>query len=265
VGAGLSPVVFGLDLTQAAVTGTLPTLAPGPDGKSAPTNRSGVTGTPRAHKHKDRGNDLYETPPEAVAALLQVENIPKTVWECACGPGSIVGELRAHGHNVIATDLIDYGLPGAMSGQDFLVARNMPDGAECIVTNPPFKYANEFVAKARVLAPMTVMLLRLGFFESVKRTGILESGDLARVHIFRERLPRMHRAGWTGKKAGSQIAFAWFVWVRGHQGPTIVDRISWKSAGSKSMPERDLMRSRRGSRAVGKSARGVDSTSGRLI
>jgi hypothetical protein len=53
----------------------------------------------------------------------------------------------------------------------------------------------------------------------------LECRGLARVHVFRKRLPMMHRDGWTGKRASSGIAFAWFCWDRNHRGPTVVDRI----------------------------------------
>jgi len=71
------------------------------------------------------------------------------------------------------------------------------------------------------------MLLRLAFMESERRTPILDNGHLARVHVFRKRLPMMHRAGWEGRKANSGMAFAWFVWDRSHTGPTELNRVSW--------------------------------------
>jgi hypothetical protein len=73
-----------------------------------------------------------------------------------------------------------------------------------------------------------VMLMRLAFLESERRCGILENGGLARVHVFRKRLPMMHRAEWAGRKANSGMAFAWFVWERGHQGPAELRRLSWE-------------------------------------
>jgi hypothetical protein len=117
----------------------------------------------QGHKLADRGHDLYETPTVAVEALLRVESLPYHLWEPAAGRGAIVNVLRAAGHAVIASDLIDY----------------------------------------------------------------LEDRGLARVHVFRKRLPMMHRAGWQGRKANSGMAFAWFVWDRGHIGPAAVNRISW--------------------------------------
>jgi methylase of polypeptide subunit release factors len=101
----------------------------------------------------ERGDDLYETPPVAVTALLERETLPSEVWEPACGPGAIVGVLRAAGHTVIATDLNDWACPHSESRRDFLLEQRAPDGCQCIITNPPYKLAQEFVLKARELVP----------------------------------------------------------------------------------------------------------------
>jgi hypothetical protein len=176
----------------------------------------------------DRKDDLYETPDVAVHALLRVEKLPHRLWEPACGPGRIVNVLRAAGHEVIAGDLVDYGCPMSFKGIDFLMETRAPHNIEAIVTNPPFKLAGEFVAKALELSPRVIMLLRLAFMESERRTPILDNGHLARVHVFRKRLPMMHRDGWAGPKASSSMAFAWFIWDRAHTGPTELRRISWE-------------------------------------
>ncbi len=181
----------------------------------------------------DRGNDLYETPAVAVEALLRSEPLPPVLWEPACGPGSIVRVLRAAGHKVVATDLVDYASPDQDAARrDFLFEQSAPDGVGAIVTNPPFKNAGEFVAHALRLVPKVVMLLRLAFLESERRGPILDNGSLARVHLFRDRLPMMHRAGQgireTARQESSAMAFAWFVWEREHAGPIELRRLSWK-------------------------------------
>jgi hypothetical protein len=180
------------------------------------------------HPLADRGEDLYETPPCAVRALLIVEPLPQRIWEPACGPGSIVRVLRKAGHSVVATDLVDYRCPNSTPGVDFLKAAHCPRGVECIITNPPYKLAGQFVRKALDLSPMVVMLLRLAFLESVNRNDILDGGKLAWVYPFRNRLPMMHRNGWKGPRASSSIAFAWMVWQRSHRGPAKLHRISWQ-------------------------------------
>jgi hypothetical protein len=64
--------------------------------------------------------------------------------------------------------------------------------------------------------------------ESARRSTILDGGQLARIYVFSNRLPMMHRHGWTGPIATSQTAYAWFVFDRNHEGPTTLRRISWK-------------------------------------
>ena len=182
------------------------------------------------HQLADRRDDLYETPPEAVRALLRIETLPRRIWEPACGPGSIVTVLRNAGHEVFASDLVDYGCPDSSARIDFLMERATPAEVEAIVTNPPYKLAEQFVAHALKLCPRVVMLLPLTFMEAKRSSGVLDGGQLARVHVFKRRLPMMHRAGWTGKKAGSSKAFAWFVLDRDHHGPATIDRISSKES-----------------------------------
>lgn len=179
---------------------------------------------------KERADDLYETPAVAVEALQRAEHLPPSIWEPACGPGSIVEILRRAGHSVVATDLVDYGCADSSFGIDFLIEREAPPDIGAIVTNPPFKLAGEFVAQALHLCPRVVMLLRLAFLESQRRSDILDTGYLARVHVFKNRLPMMHRSGRGTKVAktnSSAMAFAWFVWDKNHVGPTELHRIQW--------------------------------------
>lgn len=174
----------------------------------------------RVHAISERKNDLYQTPACAVRSLLALEPLPDRIWEPACGPGAIVRELRAAGKDVVATDLVDYGAGAA--GVDFLMERRAPEGIDCIVTNPPFKLAEEFVEHALELCPHVVMLLRVAFLEGLRwhspeseKRGCDFGAHLARVTVFCPRLPMMHREDWEGPKASSGMAFAWFTFRRG--------------------------------------------------
>jgi hypothetical protein len=197
------------------------------------------------HDEASRGHDLYETPEVATRALLRAEALPRTIWEPACGRGAITRVLRDAGHRVIATDLIDYhSRDQDHAGRDFLLEREPPHGVEMIVTNPPFRLAAQFAAHALKLSPRVAMLLRLSFLESGNmkteagraRLDALDGGDLARVLVFIDRLPMMHRDGWTGKRASNPTAFAWYVWERGYTGKPEIDRISWRQARSTGAP-----------------------------
>lgn len=181
----------------------------------------------------DRGLDFYQTPPAAVRALLGVEKLPHGLWEPHCGHGAIVEELLDAGHAVYATDVEDRGYPFQSGVQDFRDAAACPPGVDGIVMNPPFSEAAEHIWHAMQICPYVCALLRLTFLEAGNnktaagraRLKVLDLGHLARVHVFRARLPMMHREGWTGKKATSTTAFAWFVFDGDHNGPATIGRI----------------------------------------
>ena len=187
-------------------------------------DKSAQSGRAPLAEHRD---DFYATPSEAVLALLKVEKFTGTIWEPACGDGAIVDIMRAAGHRVYATDLVDRNCHDSESRVDFLMEKAPSFHIGAIVTNPPYALAKQFVAHALTLVPKVAMLLRLAFLEGSGRSSILDSGALARVHVFKNRLPRMHRHGWEGKQSSSSIAFAWFVWEVGWNKPAELHRISW--------------------------------------
>jgi hypothetical protein len=182
------------------------------------------------HPLSERGADLYSTPACAVEALLRVERLPHWVWEPAAGRGAIVKVLRDAGRAVIASDIVEYPDLKLHFVANFLTTTKAPAHCDTIITNPPYQIADKFARHALDLVPKVYLLLRLAFLESVRRTEILEGGSLARVHIFRNRLPFPHRDNWTGPRASSAISFAWFSWCRDHRGPATLNRISWKAA-----------------------------------
>ena len=117
--------------------------------------------------------------------------------------------------------------------------RKLPSYVEAIVTNPPFKNALDFAAHGLELCPRVILLLQLTFVaggggrteRSKLRGRILDSGSLARVHVFRNRLPMMHRDGQgiieVEKTTTNALDFAWYVWDRNHKGPTELHRLTW--------------------------------------
>lgn len=118
------------------------------------------------HTDKEREeHDFYATSPVAIDRLVRSFELPKKIWECACGTGCLSERLVEFGHDVVSTDLIDRGYGDV---QDFFKADTMPDGCECILTNPPYKYALEFVQHSLDLLPdggLCVMFLKTTFLE----------------------------------------------------------------------------------------------------
>src|SRR5262245_9158798 len=89
------------------------------------------------HPLSERGNDAYMTPPCATEALLRVEkDLPRRIWECACGDGTgILDVLRAAGHEVIGSDIGNFGRPDCFWERDFLGETRMPAGCTTIHIN----------------------------------------------------------------------------------------------------------------------------------
>jgi hypothetical protein len=164
-------------------------------------------------------DDFYITPSRAVEALLSVESFEGLIWEPACGTGAISDVLKEYGHDVLSSDLFDkgYGTPNA----DFLKAEGM--FVENIITNPPFRYAQEFVDKALGLTTgKTAMLLKLAFLEGRKRSAYLQSTPLKNVWVFSKRLKMSRGGNEDAYKNGGMITFAWFVWEHGYEGRPMI-------------------------------------------
>lgn len=177
----------------------------------------------------DRGLEFYRTPIEATRSLIAIEGarIPSHVWEPACGDGAISDPLEAAGHYVWSTDIEDRGWGDV---QDFLIADPIDSNFTAVVTNPPFSLAQEFVDKAFSFQSVhyCALLLRLAFLESQKRKDWFAANPPARVHVSSRRLPMMHRDGWDGNKSTSTLAHAWFIWLRGYDGPPQLRWFDWK-------------------------------------
>jgi hypothetical protein len=165
---------------------------------------------------KDREeNDFYATDPVAMKLLLEIENISHNVWECACGEGHLAKVLVEKGYEVKATDLIDRGY--GLGGVDFLKEKETFNGD--IITNPPYRYAQEFIEHALELVPIgskVIMFLKVQFLEGKKRRELYDKYPPKRVWVSSSRL----QCGKNGVFSGSMVAYAWYVWEKGYQGST---------------------------------------------
>ena len=180
------------------------------------------------HTDKEReANDFYATDPIAIDKLIaEFEIIPfHRIWECACGTGCLSERLKYFGYDVISSDIVDRGYGEV---KDFLSATDMPDDCQCILTNPPYKYASEFIKHSLELLPdggLCFMFLKTTFLEGQKRYDeIFNVTPPLCVMQFSKRVlcakngdfQRMRDGG------GSAVAYAWFVWRKGYKGETTI-------------------------------------------
>jgi len=197
---------------------------------------------------EERGDDLYETPIEAIRALLALESFSPTVLEPSVGKGAILRPLEAAGYEVMIADLVDRGISTrrgeAQQVGDFLAMRCAIKAGADIVTNPPFGIANAYAAHAmREFRPAKMaLLLNLNFmcgFDDADRRFVMDENPPSRVYVFTRRLPMMHRDGWDGPTASSQMNCAWFVWERNVDGSYGNGWSSWKTIRLDWMAYRD--------------------------
>lgn len=176
-----------------------------------------LNGATRADDDGRPADDFYPTPPEATQALLRVESFDGPIWEPACGNGAISKVLEAAGYRVVSTDLNDRGFGEPRI--DFLM--EYAPRAPNIVTNAPFKLAEEFAAHAvRLTTGKVAMLFRLAFLEGIERRQLFENTPIARVYVFSKRLQLLREGDQMAR--GGMMAFAWFVWEHGYTGkPTL--------------------------------------------
>ena len=164
-------------------------------------------------------NDYYATSPEAAEWLIRIENLSHNIWECACGEGHLAKVFSTNGYNVKATDLIDrnYG----MGGVDFLATTEKFNGD--IVTNPPFKYAQDFIEHALCLIPegnKVCMFLKVQFLEGKQRKQFFIDNPPKRVWVSSSRIE--FGANGNFEHRGSMMATAWYVWEKGYKGDTVL-------------------------------------------
>lgn len=168
-------------------------------------------------------NDYYATEPNAVELLLEQETFTPYVWEPACGEGHISKVLEAHGYKVLSTDLIDRGY--GEGGVDFLSIKRV-DISRDIITNPPYKYAKEFVEHALEISSESTkvaMFLKLTFLEGQSRRELFAKNPPKTVYVSSARL----QCGKNGVFEGSSAtAYAWFVWEKGYHGRTVIKWIN---------------------------------------
>lgn len=197
-------------------------------------NKNSIYKTLGASNHSEAErevNDYYATDPLAIDKLLQVEQLNKQIWECACGAGHLSGRLAEKGYTVVSSDIVDRGYESFTAFQDFLEATESPFESNFdIVTNPPYKFAKEFVLKAIELLPTwckCCMFLKLTFLEGKARfEEIYKSIPPKIVYVFSERIQCAKNGDFKRLKAsgGSAVAYAWFVWVKGYKGQT---QLAW--------------------------------------
>lgn len=180
-----------------------------------------IVGSSRANGEREE-NDFYPTPEYAVIELLKREQFTDSFFEPACGEGDISNAILKYGFaNVKSTDLIDRGYGEVC---DFFEYNG--EKFDNIITNPPYKFAQEFVERSKIFANKKIaMLLKTTFLESVSRYQMFKDlkFPLKCIYQFSKRLT-LYKNGIKMKNSG-MISYAWFVWDIDYKGKPYIEWI----------------------------------------
>ena len=183
-----------------------------------------------ASNHTDEARhpeEWYATDPFAADLLCSVENFKGGIWECAAGQGHLAKRLEELGYNVISTDLIDRGY--CDGGVDFLQAK------KCfgynIVTNPPYKFALDFIYKAMEILPdggKLALFLKLQFLEGKERKKMFLQYPPKVVYVSSSRILCAKNGDFEKMKqsGGSAVAYGWFVCHKNNFAKTKIEWIN---------------------------------------
>ncbi|GJL96101.1 MAG: hypothetical protein DHS20C05_25060 [Hyphococcus sp.] len=160
--------------------------------------------------------DNFPTPPWATRALIEhvigagsVKG--KSCLEPACGSGHMAAPLSEYFGAVHGSDIYDYGYGDVC---DFLTYPYEANDYDWVITNPPFRSAEEFTQRALTIAKDGVAILaRTLFIESVGRYQKLFKETPPTIFAqFTERVPMVK--GRLDRKASTATGYAWLVWQK---------------------------------------------------
>lgn len=145
--------------------------------------------------NKRRDFDLYETPKGVVDDLFDLIPVRPT-WR-------YLEPCRASGR---IYDRLPEGSLWAeiREGVDYLNTEYQP--VDCVITNPPFSLAKEFIEKSLKEARVVIMLLRINFLESKKRRALWEEFPVDHLVVLSK------RPSFTGDGKTDGTGYAWFIW-----------------------------------------------------
>ncbi len=168
---------------------------------------------------KDSPDD-FPTPPWATRALLEYvinEGVDRSqsCLEPACGAGHMAKVLEEYFCQVRCSDAYEYGYGPV---RNFLTHPYETNAVDWVITNPPFRLAEEFVLRSLQVARRGVAILaRTVFLESSGRYNrIFRDQPPSKFAQFVERVPMVK--GRLDKNASTATGYAWLVWENGAAG-----------------------------------------------
>ena len=182
--------------------------------------------------------DFYATDPIAVQKLLTKYAINgNEILEPCVGNGNIanaINKFYVNKPNITGIDIVDRGYPNTIV-HDYLTWE-IDKKFDCIITNPPYSLAKEFVEKSMPLLNdgydedgypngQLIMFLKIQFLEGTKRKELFEKYPPKYIYVFRNRMATWNNGeplDPNGKKWATTMCHALFIWEKGSPTEPIV-------------------------------------------
>ena len=180
--------------------------------------------------HNRAEHDYYATNGNSLRLLLNRlfnDNIHlnQHIWECAVGGGHLAEVLLEYGYDVLCSDIVHHGYNTLI--HDFIKDEVVSNCLNItILTNPPYKYASEFVEKALSIVNVgqyVIMFLKVLFLEGISRYSLFNYSPPKYVYVHSKRQTCAANGDFDKlNKSSGAIAYAWFVWEKGYLGEPII-------------------------------------------
>jgi hypothetical protein len=179
------------------------------------------------YRHQQLTRDIVCPNGAIIPPKFPIEGLK--VWEPACNRGHMARPLAEYFGRVFTSDIFDYS--AEYDGQERVIDFLWPgsespciaaQGVDWIISNPPFRLAEQFIARAREIAKVGVaMIVRTSFLEGVGRYQNLFSVDPPNIVAqFTERVPMVK--GRLTADGSTATAYCWLVWMRDVPGTKLV-------------------------------------------
>ena len=160
------------------------------------------------------------------------------ILEPCIGNGNIANAIKDFynnkGLNITGVDIVDRGYPNTIV-HDYLTWKT-DKKFDCIITNPPYSLAKEFVEKSMTLLNdgydedgypngQLIMFLKIQFLESDKRKELFEKYPPKYIYVFRNRMATWNNGESldpNGKRWATTMCHAWFIWEKGSKTEPII-------------------------------------------
>lgn len=171
--------------------------------------------------------EFYATNPLALNMLLDSFPIEGKCLEPCVGQGNLANVIKSRiDSNVVCLDIVDRGYPNTIV--DDYISHKFNCKFDCIITNPPFSLAEEFIMKSLSLLSeggVCAMFLKIQFLEGAKREQLFKKYPPKYIYVFRKRMATWNCGNSTdenGKRWSTTFCHAWFVFVKGSTSEPVI-------------------------------------------